>query len=407
MLESENILLRRFVAAGDAEAFSEIVRRHAGLVYGTCLRVLEDKDKAADAVQETFLQLLHDAGNITGSVPNWLHRVATRRAIDAIRRDSSRRQREKQYAADKPREVTTWQELSRYIDEGLDQLDDQTRQIIIEHFFQGRTTTDIADSHGLSQATVSRRIESGVMMLRQGLRKKGIIVTVAALASLLVENAVEATPALVMKELGKIALVGSHAAAAGAGIKTAGVLASVGIKAKIVTAVAVTAVAIGSVATYNHVTRSRQVSRPAQQIGTQQVSQGPLERPLSPAEGIDRQREMTFAEDTTSTYYDELDVEQSNLEQSNGETITEGYAVGGYAGGYVGGYGGMGGYGGGYGGIGGYGASTPDSNMPVGGYGGMMDGYDGYSDYEDYLFEAWFAEWLRDPNVADFNEPIW
>ncbi|MCK4292050.1 MAG: hypothetical protein KAY65_02550 [Planctomycetes bacterium] len=40
MLESENILLRRFAATGDAEAFAEVVRRHVGLVYGASLRVL-------------------------------------------------------------------------------------------------------------------------------------------------------------------------------------------------------------------------------------------------------------------------------------------------------------------------------------------------------------------------------
>jgi RNA polymerase sigma-70 factor (ECF subfamily) len=255
-------------------------------VYGVCLRVLEDNDKAADAVQETFLQLLRNAKDITGSVPTWLHRVATRRAIDAIRRDSSRKRREKQYAADNPREVTSWQELSRYIDEGLDTLDNQTREILIEHFFQGRTTTDIAEGHSLSQATVSRRIESGIAMLRQGLRRKGIIVAVASLVSLLGENAVEAAPAMVIKELGKIALVGGKATATGAGIKTAGVLAGIGIKAKIITIVAVTAVTICSVATYNRVSQSGRVSRSAQQTGVQQVNQRTSERPPIPAEDI-------------------------------------------------------------------------------------------------------------------------
>jgi DNA-directed RNA polymerase specialized sigma24 family protein len=79
MLENEVILLHRFAKTGDAEAFSEVVRRHAGLVYGACLRILADRDRAADVVQETFFQLLRNAGNITGSVPAWLHRVATRK----------------------------------------------------------------------------------------------------------------------------------------------------------------------------------------------------------------------------------------------------------------------------------------------------------------------------------------
>lgn len=56
MFESESVLLQRFARTGDSEAFSELVRRYAGLVYGACLRILADKDRAADAVQDTFFQ---------------------------------------------------------------------------------------------------------------------------------------------------------------------------------------------------------------------------------------------------------------------------------------------------------------------------------------------------------------
>ena len=142
MAENEIILLRRFVDNGDAEAFSEIVRQHAGLVYGACLRVLEDQNRAADAVQETFLQLIQNAGQITGSVPSWLHRVATHKAIDILRRDSSLRRRQAKYAAKKLRETNSWQDVSRYVDEGLTELDDQMREILFQHFFEGLTTTD-------------------------------------------------------------------------------------------------------------------------------------------------------------------------------------------------------------------------------------------------------------------------
>jgi RNA polymerase sigma factor (sigma-70 family) len=266
MAESESILLHRFVMTGDAAAFSEIVRRHAGLVYGACLRVLEDRDKAADATQETFFQLLHNAGQITGSIPAWLHRVATGKAVDLLRRDSSRRQREAEYADLKHREVTKWQDLSRYVDEALDDLDDQTRNILIQCFFEGRSLVDIANDIGVSHPTVSRRIESGVGQLREKLRKRGIIVVAAALGPLLGQNAAEAAPALVLKELGKIALVGGKAAvasAAGSAATTSGgkVMASgimTAAKVKIIAAAAAVAVAVGGVVTYKHITREPQ-----------------------------------------------------------------------------------------------------------------------------------------------------
>jgi len=312
MLESENILLRRFAATGDAEAFAEIVQRHAGLVYGASLRILADKDRAADAVQETFLQLLRNAGKITGSVPTWLHRVATRKAVDVIRRDSSRKQREAKYAADNRQQVTKWQDLSRYIDEGLDELDEQTRQILIQHFFQGRTTRDIAAGKDISQPTASRRIEAAVTQLREKLRRRGILAGSALLVALLGQNAVQAAPAVVLQELGKIALVGSQAAAAagagaavsastaaasataasGAGAKVAvGVLA--GINGKIVAAVAVVAIGVGTAVTYNNATQSPEVSPPPQQPSTQSYSPSPSIRPAPTRPAPRRTQTMT------------------------------------------------------------------------------------------------------------------
>ncbi|MHC4646734.1 MAG: RNA polymerase sigma factor [Planctomycetota bacterium] len=281
MAENEIILLRRFAGTGDAEAFSEIVRRHAGLVYGACLRVLEDNSRAADVVQETFLQLVQDAGSITGSVAGWLHRVATRKALDTVRSEGRRRRREAKYAARKLRETGNWEDLSAYVDEALEDLDEEIRDVLMRHFFEGRTTTDIAAERGVSQATVSRRIESGVGGLRMKLHNRGILVAAGALGSLLVQNAAEAAPAMVLKELGKVALVGAKAAAATsvggtavvsgagavAGVCGAGAKAAVagglltGLKAKIVVTAAAAAVGVGSLATYRHVTSSPEGTR--------------------------------------------------------------------------------------------------------------------------------------------------
>jgi RNA polymerase sigma factor (sigma-70 family) len=381
MLENEVTLLHRFAKTGDAEAFSEVVRRHAGLVYGACLRILADRDRAADAVQDTFFQLLRNAGNITGSVPAWLHKVATRRAIDAVRRDSLRRRREAEYSANRPLEVRKWQDISGYVDEGLSELNEQTQEILIQHFFQGRSMTDIAAGKGISQPTVSRRIESGVVELREKLRKRGIIVAVATLGGLLMENAAEAAPALVLKELGKMALVGgpaavsgvgSAAAASGTGAKAAvGVLA--GVKAKVVTAAVVTVVGVGSVVTYNYVTQPSEVEQPAEQHSTQQFRQRPSRRPTGAAQNRptvhktrtveeedwsewDKMMEMMLAENKADTPPAEAITAPPRSDEPDIEPKLVGYDGGGY---------------------GGIGSPVPDketdsedSNTPVMGYGG-------------------------------------
>jgi RNA polymerase sigma factor (sigma-70 family) len=285
MAENENLLLERFVNGGDAAAFSEIVRRHSGLVYGACMRVLADGDKAADATQETFLQLLRNAADITGSIPAWLHRVATRTAFYAIRTESARRRREARYAKDKPVKTTRWQDISVYLDQGLDELDDQTRQILVQYFFEARTTTDIAAEGGISQSTVSRRIESGVTGLREKLKRRGIIVAAAALGSQLTQNAVQAAPTVVLKELGKIALAGAQAAEASAvgsaaAVSSAGAQAAVsgvltGVKAKIITAAAVAVVVAGGIIAHKYL--SREAEQPPQMPAVPGTTRPPVD----------------------------------------------------------------------------------------------------------------------------------
>ncbi len=239
MAVNEFVLLKRFISNGDAEAFAEIVKQHAPLVYGVCMRVLGDKHNAADAVQDTFLQLVRDASNINDSLPNWLHRVATCRAIDFIRQDSQRKKREFRYAGNSEKsfaketgdEKALWNEISGYIDEELDELDDKTREVLILRFFEGLSTTDIAEKCNISQPTASRWIESGIELLRLKLKSRGVIVPAAVFMTLLSANIVKAAPASIMKELGKIALAGSKATI-GAKIASS-ISAGVAVKTKI------------------------------------------------------------------------------------------------------------------------------------------------------------------------------
>ncbi len=260
MAETETILLNRFVCSGDAEAFGEIIRRYAGLVYSAALRVLADVDRASDVAQDTFLQLAKDAGNVTGSLPGWLHRVATHKAIDQVRREAARKHREAEYVASQSPDTADWKEISPFVDEGLNLLDPQLRNILISHFLEGRSTREIARAQGLSQATISRRIEAGVEQLRAGLRRRGVLVAAGALVILLGENAVQAAPSALLTELGKIALVSGSLAASGAaagttsgvGALATSILTTVKANAMAVTTAAVVVIGAGSVLTYRH-----------------------------------------------------------------------------------------------------------------------------------------------------------
>ena len=147
-VQPDQVLLQRFSQTRDERAFAELVRRYAELVYSTCLRVLKDRTRAEDVSQETFLRLMRRPDAVQKSLAGWLHTAATQLSIDSIRSESARRAREVSYATEPPQEASTWQEISPYVDESLADLPEMIRGLLVEHFMNGRSQTELAAEEG-------------------------------------------------------------------------------------------------------------------------------------------------------------------------------------------------------------------------------------------------------------------
>ena len=80
-------LLKRY-AAGEEEAFQELVRQYKDSVYAFLRRFLSQSDMVDDVFQETFMQLYVSRGTFDLSRPlrPWLFTIAANKAKDALRR---------------------------------------------------------------------------------------------------------------------------------------------------------------------------------------------------------------------------------------------------------------------------------------------------------------------------------
>jgi RNA polymerase sigma-70 factor (ECF subfamily) len=219
MGEMDRQLLEEFSQCGSELAFARLVNRYSALVYSASYRVLNNHAQAEEVCQETFFKLLNHSRQITTSLSGWLYQTAVRISIDMIRSDQARSTRERNYAHDQyqaAQPITTWKELEAHLDEALDLLPDEQRDLLVEHFLQGISQRQIAAKHGWSAATTNRYIKHAIEKLRQQLNEKHL--SVAALPAILGSYSHMVVPPAVSMKLGKMALASGYAQTAVVGV---------------------------------------------------------------------------------------------------------------------------------------------------------------------------------------------
>src|ERR671931_560135 len=83
-------LKRRVEAAraGDVDAFTDLTRRYRNLAFGCAVTMLGDFHLAEDAVQEAFLAVYRDLGDLreAEAFPSWLREVVRHQCHRMLRR---------------------------------------------------------------------------------------------------------------------------------------------------------------------------------------------------------------------------------------------------------------------------------------------------------------------------------
>lgn len=87
-VRDDDIGLVEQARAGDADAVTELYRRHERRVYNLALRTLGNPWDAADVAQEAFIKAFKNLDSFKGEARfgTWLHRIAVNAAYDHLRR---------------------------------------------------------------------------------------------------------------------------------------------------------------------------------------------------------------------------------------------------------------------------------------------------------------------------------
>jgi RNA polymerase sigma-70 factor (ECF subfamily) len=174
--EERGLLLR--VAAGDREAFRRIDERFRPLVLQVVRRQLHDAWLAEDVTQEVMLEVWRLAPRYDPAHPAiaWIRTVATRRAIDRVRKTQADRERDRRLgirdhetvdhsSVDRAEAVLDRLALRR----ALGTLPERQRRAVVLRYLADLSGPELGRALGVPTGTAKSRARDGVLTLRRKL----------------------------------------------------------------------------------------------------------------------------------------------------------------------------------------------------------------------------------------------
>jgi RNA polymerase sigma-70 factor, ECF subfamily len=167
--------LLRAHAAGDRDAFAELVRRHRDRLWSIALRTLGDREEAADALQDALLSAHRAAARFRGdsAVTTWLHRIVVNACLDRVRRRQSHPtvplpdgtrysdQDSSAVARPEPAAPSVDHDTALVVREALARLPIEQRAALVLVDLQGYSVAEVAEILGVAEGTVKSRCARG------------------------------------------------------------------------------------------------------------------------------------------------------------------------------------------------------------------------------------------------------
>lgn len=188
-LEVEDAVLVERVRAGEREAFSELVERHARKIFRLARHITKNEDDAADVLQDAFLKAYSRLDQFHGDAQfyTWLVRIAVNEALMRLRKRRGDRtvsldqdietadgsmQREVPDEGEDPEQAYGREQTRQLLERAIDSLADSYRSVFVLRDVEGFSTEETAEMLDLSISAVKSRLLRARLQLRDKLRRR-------------------------------------------------------------------------------------------------------------------------------------------------------------------------------------------------------------------------------------------
>ena len=175
------------VALSDRAAFAQVYRATCAHLLGVAFRILNNRERAEEVLQEAFVNVWHGAGGFNASVAGpmtWLINIVRNKAIDALR--SGRAEHASTFALDdealavaadaaqQPQALLDESLTRLRIDGCMGELGASQRQALALAYYRGMVHTEIADALRVPLGTAKAWVRRGLDKLRACLEAAGL-----------------------------------------------------------------------------------------------------------------------------------------------------------------------------------------------------------------------------------------
>jgi RNA polymerase sigma-70 factor, ECF subfamily len=184
--------LMRRAKSGDFQAFQLIVSQLQPRVYRLVYRILQQREDAEDATQQTFLAMVEHIGDFReeSQISTWVQRIATNFALKILRKRRSDKSvaltdlvADESYSSTPhpefiapwsltPDEILSRVELRAQIEHALLELDDKYRLVFVLRDIEEFSVRQTAEFLDITEGTVKVRLLRARLALRERLTRE-------------------------------------------------------------------------------------------------------------------------------------------------------------------------------------------------------------------------------------------
>jgi RNA polymerase sigma-70 factor (ECF subfamily) len=168
--EADDAALIAAAVGGDKVAFEALYRRHAGRVYGLCLRLTQSRAEAEDCTQETFIRAWRQLATFRGQsgFGTWLYRIALNEVLGRKRRAATE-SRHLEVVRREGRNSHAGPATVDALERAIGRLPERARAVFVLQKVYGYTHEETADMLRIAVGTCKAQVHRASRLLMEAL----------------------------------------------------------------------------------------------------------------------------------------------------------------------------------------------------------------------------------------------